>query len=360
MELESRSLENYIIVLQDGLDLTSLEDVRGLGKGILKKIKADQDPSQAYVNSIKGFTAVLSKGQVKQLEKLDEVKFVEKDETFTLAPPPGKGWNKPSDPDTDNPAPAQIVPWGITRINGGQNLTYTGIAWVLDTGIDLDHEDLNIDRTYELSVIGKGRRKTTNDENGHGTHVAGTIAALDNNIGVVGVAPGATVVPIKVLDSGGSGSWSGIIAGVDHVATYGSQGDIANLSLGGGVSTSLDQAVLSAANSSGVKFVIAAGNSSANTSNFSPARVNGPNIYTVSALDRYDRFASFSNYGSAVDYCSPGVDILSTWNDGDYHSISGTSMATPHLAGLLLLGELKVDGTVQNDPDGSPDPIAIH
>lgn len=356
-ELTQRARDRYVITLKDGVDLESLSEVRGLGKVLLKKIGAIQEPEHIYSSALKGFTAYLSPGHVKRLSKLAEVDKIELDEVLTLGPPPGKGWNKGDEPEPEV-APAQVVPWGISRVNGG--VPHSGsVAWILDSGIDLDHADLNIDRTHEFSAYRRGRDAGTNDRNGHGTHVAGTIAALDNDIGVIGVAAGATVVPVKVLDGSGSGSWSGILAGVDHVAKYGSPGDIANMSLGGGVHTTLDEAVINAAQSSGVKFIIAAGNDSEDADNSSPARANGPNIYTVSAMNSVDRFADFSNYGSAVEYCSPGVNILSTWNDGGYHSISGTSMAAPHIAGLLLIGAEVIDGTVDDDPDGNGDPILI-
>jgi subtilisin family serine protease len=190
--------------------------------------------------------------------------------------------------------------------------------------------------------------------------VAGTIAALNNNIGVIGVAPGATVIPIKVLDSRGSGSYSGVIAGVDHVAAYGSAGDVANMSLGGPTSDALDSAILSAAEN-GIIFALAAGNESSDANTSSPARVNGANIVTISAMDSNDNFASFSNYGNPpVDYAAPGVAVNSTWKDGGYNSISGTSMASPHAAGVLLLGPASTDGTVNGDPDGTADPIIVH
>lgn len=354
----SRSKEKYIIILQDDLDLEDLEGLKGIGKGILNQIKSNDDPEQFYFNSIKGFTANLSPGLLNKISKLPEVALVIKDEVMSLAPPPGKGWNKDNNDDSNDP-PSQITPWGIQRVNGGINATAKR-AWILDTGIDLNHPDLNIDRSMEFSAFRRGRDSGTDDKNGHGTHVAGTIGALNNDFGVIGVAAGAKVVPVKVLDGDGSGSWSGILDGIEHVATYGSPGEVANLSLGGGANSTLDQAIINAAAYSGVTFVIAAGNSAANTANYSPARVNGPNIYTISAMDRNDNFASFSNYGSAVDYCLPGVSILSTWNDGAYHSISGTSMATPHAAGLFLLNSSKTDGTVKNDPDGNPDLILVY
>jgi len=182
--------------------------------------------------------------------------------------------------------------------------------------------------------------------------VAGTIAAKDNSIGVIGVAAGATVVSVRVLNRRGSGSYSGVIAGVDYVGANGVDGDVANMSLGGSVSKTLDAAVLSASKEKGVIFCLAAGNESDDATNHSPARVNGTYIVTVSASDMNNNFASFSNYGEPVDWCAPGVSIKSTWKNGGYNTISGTSMATPHVAGVLLLGVGKKLMDVNGDPDG--------
>jgi subtilisin family serine protease len=163
-----------------------------------------------------------------------------------------------------------------------------------------------------------------------------------------------------VLDRRGSGSYSGVIAGIDYVTANGSNGDVANLSLGGGVSSAVDDAVI-ALGQSGVKVAIAAGNSGANANNYSPARANGPNLYTVSAMASGDVWASFSNYANPpVDYCAPGVGIESTYKGGGYSTLNGTSMASPHVAGILLLGNIGNGGTVSGDPDGNPDTIAIH
>ena len=250
--------------------------------------------------------------------------------------------------------PPQETPWGIARVGGGASGNFA-TAWVIDSGIQLDHPDLNVDVARSRSFV----RGDAGDQNGHGTHVAGTIAAVDNNIGVIGVAPGAPVVAVRVLDRRGSGSNSGVIAGIDYVAQYGQPGDVANMSLGGGISTALDQAVINAA-AGGVRFAIAAGNERDHANNHSPARANGPNVYTISSFAIGDNWSSFSNYGNPpVDYAEPGSSIKSTWTGGGYNTISGTSMATPHFAGILLQGNVGNGGRVNGDPDGNPDVIGV-
>ncbi|HVF37879.1 MAG TPA: S8 family serine peptidase [Sphingomicrobium sp.] len=251
---------------------------------------------------------------------------------------------------------AQETPWGIARVGGGISGA-TGTAWVIDTGIQPNHPDLNVDAARSRTFIGKN--STPWDQNGHGTHVAGTIAAKDDGNGVIGVAAGALLVAVRVLDRRGSGSNSGVIAGVDYVAQNGRPGDVANMSLGGGVSTALDTAVINAA-AGGVRFALAAGNESDHANNHSPARANGPNVYTVSSFAIGDKWSSFSNYGNPpIEYGEPGSSIKSTWLNGGYNTISGTSMATPHLAGLLLLGPVRSGGNVSGDPDGNPDVIGV-
>ena len=298
--------------------------------------------------AINGFTAKLSENQKTELKKDSRIKRIEQDYMITLSPINAyKG--KPV-----APAPVEEIPWGITRVGGGAAYNGSATAWIIDSGIDLDHPDLNVDVARSVSYV----RGDADDQNGHGTHVAGTVAALDNEIGVIGVAPGATLVAVRVLDRRGSGSTSGVIAGVDYVAANGQNGDVANMSLGGGISTILDDAVIAAA-ASGVKFALAAGNESDDANNHSPARANHVNIYTISAMDINDDFAYFSNYGNPpIEFCAPGVSISSTWKSGGYNTISGTSMAAPHVCGLLLLGNVASDGIVNGDPDGNPDSIA--
>lgn len=325
-----------------------VEMVREAGANILAENGInDYSIEQAYGKVITGMAVKLSESAVNKLRNDERIAYVEPDRVVMLGKPASGGG-------TSGP---QEVPYGISRVGYGSGAGKT--AWVIDTGIDLDHADLNVDVARSVTMFSTGRDASSADDgNGHGTHVAGTIAAKNNTTGVIGVAYDATVVAVKVLDSRGSGSYSGVIAGVDYVASNGKAGDVANMSLGGPVSQALDDAIIAAA-TKGIKFALAAGNESTDANNSSPARANHANVYTVSAMDSGNRFASFSNYGNPpIDFCAPGVAIKSTWKDGGYNTISGTSMASPHVAGLLLHGNIATDGFVLNDPDNNPDPIA--
>ncbi|KOO15192.1 peptidase S8 [Vibrio xuii] len=348
--------QNTCIVRFD--DSVSKFDVEGRTRGML--VAANAQAKHIYKHTIKGFAVNMPcvKAQDVFSGDPDIMSFEQDSLVFALAPPPGKGKNK--DDSGDPPAVNQETPWGIPRVGGPVNGAGK-TAWVIDTGIDLDHPDLNVDRNKGFSAFTSGRDRSPDDRHGHGTHVAGTIAALDNSIDVVGVAAGATVIPIKVLNRNGSGTTSGVIAGVDFVAANASSGDCANMSLGGGASTSLDNAVIALAQT-GVLVSLAAGNSSNHANTSSPARANHANIYTISATDRNDVFAYFSNYGNPpVDYAAPGVGVLSTRMGGGTVSYNGTSMAAPHACGVLLIKGTspQSSGAASGDPDGNPDPI-IH
>lgn len=308
-----------------------------------------------YRTAIRGFAVMLPDQAVSALTRNPKVEACEQDQIMEIIPIRAEARTTKGGATTNQPG--QEIPWGIARVGFGSETQTFATAWVIDTGIDNSHPDLRVDGMRSRSFLGAGT--TFVDQNGHGTHVAGTIAARDNSIGVIGVAPGATLVAVRVLDRSGSGTTSGVIAGIDYVASNARSGDVANLSLGGGASTMLDNAVTNAA-AKGIRFAIAAGNSGAFAGNYSPARANGPNIYTVSAFGAGDTFASFSNFGNPpVDYAEPGVSIYSTWLGGTYKTISGTSMASPHLAGLLLLGTVANGGQVVGDKDAIPDVIGV-
>ena len=355
-------LGQYIVVLKDQSQFAGKTARRVLDE---MTSAVGVEAIHHYQTALVGFAGALSDQALARLEDDPMVDYIEQDRVITLPPISTEGLcdKKPDHPNCtgggggDDPPP-QEIPWGITRVGGPTSST--GRAWVIDTGVDLDHPDLNVDVLNSVSFLTTGKDPTNpDDENGHGSHVAGTIAAIDNDRDVVGVAAGATVVSVRVLGKRGSGTVSGVIAGVDYVGANGVAGDVANMSLGGGASQALDDAVINA--SSVVKFALAAGNSADDANNYSPARANGANISTVSAFSDGDVWASFSNYGNPpIDWAAPGVAVASLWKNGGTKTISGTSMAAPHVAGLLLLGDIPAagDGTVNGDPDGAPDKIA--
>jgi subtilisin family serine protease len=232
--------------------------------------------------------------------------------------------------------PAQSTPWGITRVGAPvSGNTGSGIkVAIIDTGIDLTHPDLAANIHTGVNFVNSA--KTPDDDNGHGSHVSGIVAAANNTIGVVGVASNASLYPVKVLDRRGSGTWSAVAAGITWAADNGMQ--VANMSLGGGASTTAENAC-SYAEGVGVLLVAAAGNSgdgSTSTEELSyPAAYS--TVVAVGATDGNDNLASFSNTGSFVEVSGPGVNVYSTYKDAGYATLSGTSMASPHAAGMAAL-----------------------
>jgi hypothetical protein len=255
----------------------------------------------------------------------------------------------------------QSIPWGVSRVGGPGDGTLSGHrAFVIDSGIDLTHPDLNVDMSGAHDFIDGD--DVPQDGFGHGTHVAGIIGAKNNSIGVVGVAAGVPLVPIRVLDNNGYGADSGVTAAVDYVVGIAQPGDVINLSLVADQPDSVMDDAVTGAGAKGIFVTIAAGNSSLSAGNYSPARANGPGVFTVSSFGSRDVFSRFSNHGNPpIDYAEPGENINSTYLNGGYATLSGTSMAAPHLAGILLLdgGTANNGGSVKRDPDGNPDTIGV-
>jgi subtilisin len=301
-----------------------------------------------YRHALKGYSATLTRAEAEALAQTPGVRWVERDRVHRIT--------AQSTPTGINRIDAELSP--TARINGVDERVNIDVA-VIDTGIDFSHPDLNVytagAKNCSLTAI------NANDDNGHGSHVAGTIGALDNTIGVVGVAPGARVWPVKVLNAAGVGLTSEVVCGIDYVRSRSSEIEVANMSLSGGGSddgncgnsnNDSEHRAICAAVSAGVTFAVAAGNDHVNAANSTPAAYD--EVITVSALadfngqpgggasstctnDVDDTFANFSNYGADVDLIAPGVCINSTYMLGGYSTLSGTSMASPHVAGGAAL-----------------------
>ncbi len=265
-----------------------------------------------------GFNVKLSEKQARILAADPSVEYVEQDQVFHVQ---ATQTNPPS--------------WGLDRIdqrdlplNSSYSYTSTGSgvsAYVVDTGVRISHSTFGGRAVNGYDAVDNDN--VAQDGHGHGTHVAGTIAGSQ-----YGVAKGARVVAVRVLNNQGSGTTAQVVAGIDWVGNNAVKPAVANMSLGGGVSTAIDTATRNAI-AKGVTFAVAAGNSNANASTFSPARV--AEAITVGATERTDARASYSNFGSVLDIFAPGSSITSSWSTSDTatSTISGTSMATPHVAG---------------------------
>jgi len=337
----------YIVAFSPVIDsrTSSRISLDQVSKDVLQRNTIDVSALKtSFIGEPGGFIATMTPDQAEALRHDESIEVVEPDRVISLG-------------SCFTVVEPRLVTWNISRIGYGNGLGKT--AWIVDSGIDFDHPDLAADQTRSRSFV-EGQT-SADDQNGHGTHVAGIIGAKNNTIGVLGVASGASLVALKVLDKDGEGNLSYIIQAIAYINTVADAGDVVNMSVGGeSGSDILDQQVRNTA-ARGIYFAIAAGNDNKLANLSSPARVNASNVYTISAVDSLDNFASFSNYGNdVVDFAAPGVRILSTWMNNKYAYASGTSMAAPHVAGLLLLRGRSItsSGVAKNDPDGTPDPIA--
>ncbi|CAL2086965.1 S8 family peptidase [Tenacibaculum sp. 190524A05c] len=368
-DISSDFIKNqYIVVLKDGtLNIPQAKGTKiaydNAMESLKKEVITDFEQLGVEESSLKGtfgyalqgFVAELTKSEFTKLLKDPRVESIESDFEISLEP------YKVSKQKYDATASRDFFPWGINRVGGPAN-PINRTAWIIDSGIDLDHPDLRVNVGRSRTFVTTGADAVSaDDRNGHGTHVAGTVGALSNDFGVIGVAPGVDLVGLKVLAGNGTGDFSWTIQALDYVAANGRSGDAVNMSLGPRsryTDNAIDQAVRNVANR-GIRVVMAAGNSNDDSRFYSPARVNGTNIYTISNMDINERIAATSNYGSPVDYAAPGTDVWSTWPGGRYNRISGTSMAAPHVTGLLLSGGVTSDGRVRSDKDSNRDLIAV-
>jgi subtilisin family serine protease len=300
---------SYIVKLKD----FSTASVDSLASKFGTKI------DRTYEGGFKGFATSASEKQAKRLAADPSVEYVEQNQVLSIQ---ATQTNPPS--------------WGLDRIDQrnlplNSSYTYattgTGVnAYVIDTGVRISHQTFGGRAVNGYDAVSNDN--IAQDGNGHGTHVAGTIGGSQ-----YGVAKGVRIVAVRVLDNNGSGTTAGVVAGINWVTNNHVKPATANMSLGGGASTALDDAVRRSI-AAGVTYGVAAGNSNANASGFSPARVT--QAITVGATERTDARASYSNFGAVLDVFAPGSGITSSWNTSDTatNTISGTSMATPHVVGV--------------------------
>ena len=329
--------DQYIVVLKDEMPSVQAREA------LLQNFAAQHGGEliRTYVAALNGGVIRMNEAKAKALANHPFIGYIEQDSVIQLIVPMGTT--------TQDPSPS----WGLDRIdqqslplNSAYNYNNDGTgvnAYVIDTGIRISHSEFNGRATLGYDVI-KGNSKG-GDCNGHGTHVAGTIGGSN-----YGVAKNVKLIAVRVLNCQGSGTTSGVITGIDWVTKNVSRPAVANMSLGGGASVSLDTAVSNSINA-GISYAVAAGNSSQDACVSSPSRV--PSAITVGATDQTDTRPSWSNFGKCLDLFAPGVSIKSAWigSDTATNTISGTSMATPHVTGVVAL---KLQGT----PSATPGEIA--
>lgn len=352
----------YIVIYKEDKSLSGKSaGMKAKSQQTLSKYAiAENNIKQTYSNAIQGFSVKnLSEKQAEMLKNDPEVAYIEPNYIqkldIEMGTPvkalPATVHNKAANKGSWLPS-GDFLPWGINRVGRANGAGRT--CWIIDSGIS-PHNDLNIDTNRSRSFVGGSWQ----DQNGHGTHVAGTVAAKNNGSGVIGVAYGATVVSVRVLNAQGTGSNSGILAGVDYVARNARNGDTWNYSIGPrqrSTSQAVDNAFRNLEQTT--YGAMAAGNSNDDTQYYSPQRLQTRNSWNVGNMANGDFPAGTSNYGRSVDRWAPGSQVWSTWLNGQFNRISGTSMASPHVAGILLLrgNSTGTDGSVSKG--GYTAPIA--
>mmetsp|Transcript_10267 Transcript_10267/g.12690 ORF Transcript_10267/g.12690 Transcript_10267/m.12690 type:complete len:411 (-) Transcript_10267:185-1417(-) len=363
---ESTLDDKYIVIFEETLNdisvsdgAMSTEDVTSWTDDLVKKYNFEK--KNVYSDAIYGFSASnVTRGDIEALRKEQGVLLVEKDGIVTIDVIEDKRNGQKRKMEANCQRRQRNTPWNIRQV-GWQNVEKNERfknkrVYVIDTGIAYLPNVLNIDTELARNFLSdEADDRSWEDCNGHGTHVAGTIAAKRNNCGIVGVASGATVVPIRVMNCFGQGKISDVVAALSYVTKTANVGDVVNLSFGGKVENGqkiMDVAV-QMASKRGIMFAISAGNDGRHSRDYSPARASGNGVYTVCALNHNNKIARFSNYGSPpIDVCAPGKDIQSLSLRGGRYSLSGTSMAAPHIAGLLVFGPLGNFGSVMSREDG--------
>ncbi|MCP9927061.1 S8 family serine peptidase [Cyanobium sp. CH-040] len=360
-------------------------------EALMRSLGVKGDPALVF-DQLNGFVLNITDQQAQRLRALGGVRSVEADAAVFLEPPiPGStdsssalqpqaaGTTALTSYGNGKASSGETLPWGVRAVYQGEDISARGniasdsFAFVIDSGVLSTTGDLNLASTGSWHRSWISGESAFTDGNGHGTHVAGTIAALANGTGVVGVAPGANTVSLKVFNSSGGGaSYTTIIDAINHAVKVINDNKldkskaVINMSLGGGFSSSLDTAVKNAAGQ-GILFAIAAGNSGQDADGYSPAAAGDhPNVFTISAVDSNYRMASWSNWDRLdsldsvddVDFAAPGVSVLSYYQNGQLAYLSGTSMAAPHIAGLLLTGGVKAGDLVTPHYSGTADPFA--
>lgn len=326
-------LGRYIVVFDDAVNDAGKETLSEQFGGVVEKDIALLGNANVVL---------LPPGAVEALVERSEVLRLEEDAVvYALPGKPEKPPGKP--PKEEKPPPPQVLPWGVDRIDADLAWTNsTGLevkVAILDTGIDKDHPDLGdniMDGVNFVKIRGKIIADQWDDDNGHGTHCAGIVAAVDNDIGVIGVAPQAYLYGVKVLDRRGSGYVSDIILGIQWSIDKGMQ--VINMSLGTSSDVQSLHDACDAAEAAGIVVIAAAGNSGdtdPDSDVIYPAKYDS--VIAVAATDDTDARASWSSDGPKVELAAPGVDIYSTWKGGDYATKSGTSMACPHVTGTAAL-----------------------